>query len=334
MAWSAALPEGAEKHPVVWVVRGQIASSQQDRPGAIRCYWEALRRDPNQKAANAALAALLESEGRPEDAALFRERAELLAQFVIDLDGVDHRRDKGSVLHRLAEQLESLGRYWEAIGWCQFALALEPDDGQFQATFDRLQEHRPSDLVQNAKEILPAEKVDLSSYPLPVWKNSANGATAAADDGEVQIRLTDRVHEAGIDFVGTSAENPTGLRGGFWSNSAAGLPSSTRTATVGLTRTFRKCVPWPVDESQTRHTDRFFRNLGQDKFRDCTLQAGLGDGRFSQGIAAGDDDNDGFADLYLANIGQNRLYHNNGDGTFSDVRRGGDCGENRGTPVV
>ena len=73
-----------------------------------------------------------------------------------------------------------------------------------------------------------------------------------------------------------------------------------------------------MDEFQTAHTDRFFRNLGQGEFRDCTIQAGLGDSRFSQGIAAGDFDNDGFADLYLANNGLNRLYRNNGDGTFGE----------------
>jgi hypothetical protein len=50
-----------------------------------------------------------------------------------------------------------------------------------------------------------------------------------------------------------------------------------------------------------------------------TAAAGLGDTQYSQGCAAGDFDNDGFIDLAVANFGPNVLYHNNGDGTFSDV---------------
>ena len=53
-----------------------------------------------------------------------------------------------------------------------------------------------------------------------------------------------------------------------------------------------------------------------------TETTGLGDGRFSQGAAVGDFDQDGWPDLYVANIGRNRLYRNNGDGTFQDVTPG------------
>ena len=66
------------------------------------------------------------------------------------------------------------------------------------------------------------------------------------------------------------------------------------------------------------------RNQGNGKFEDVTARAGLTGAQmdFSFGVAAGDYDNDGFTDLFIANAGMNTLYHNNGNGTFSDVTRG------------
>ena len=69
----------------------------------------------------------------------------------------------------------------------------------------------------------------------------------------------------------------------------------------------------------TAPRDKLFRNLGNDRFKEVTLEAGLGDENYSQGCTAGDFDQDGDADLIVLNYGQNVLYRNNGDGTFTDV---------------
>lgn len=37
------------------------------------------------------------------------------------------------------------------------------------------------------------------------------------------------------------------------------------------------------------------------------------------GVAIGDYDNDGWPDIFVSNYGKNRLYHNNHNGTFTDV---------------
>jgi hypothetical protein len=62
-----------------------------------------------------------------------------------------------------------------------------------------------------------------------------------------------------------------------------------------------------------------FRNLGNWKFEDVTEKAGLANERWGMGVAVGDYNNDGFADLFVGNYGVSRLYKNNGDGTFTDV---------------
>lgn len=66
--------------------------------------------------------------------------------------------------------------------------------------------------------------------------------------------------------------------------------------------------------------DRLFRNNGDGTFMDVTEAAGvLNDGR-AMGVAAGDYNDDGWIDIFVANDAMgNFLYRNNGDGTFTDV---------------
>ncbi len=67
-------------------------------------------------------------------------------------------------------------------------------------------------------------------------------------------------------------------------------------------------------------SDRLFRNVGAVEFQDVTEAARLDSGTgYGQGIAVGDFDNDGFDDIYLTRFGSNRLFKNQGDGTFVDV---------------
>ena len=64
----------------------------------------------------------------------------------------------------------------------------------------------------------------------------------------------------------------------------------------------------------------FYRNNGDGTFTDVTIEAGVaGEGLFGMGVAVGDYDNDGFPDLLVLGYGRSILYHNNGDGTFTDV---------------
>src|SRR5437867_5368244 len=62
-------------------------------------------------------------------------------------------------------------------------------------------------------------------------------------------------------------------------------------------------------------------NKGDGRYEDVTARARLAgaDLDFCFGVAAGDYDNDGFTDLFICNAGQNTLYHNNGNGTFSNI---------------
>src|SRR6202034_1071157 len=62
-----------------------------------------------------------------------------------------------------------------------------------------------------------------------------------------------------------------------------------------------------------------FHNNHDGTFTDVAEKAGVTNGRWGFGVAVGDYDNDGWPDLYVTNLGKNRLYHNNRDSTFTDV---------------
>lgn len=79
-----------------------------------------------------------------------------------------------------------------------------------------------------------------------------------------------------------------------------------------------QCGPWGLPGE----TDLLFHNRGDGTFEEVSARAGVQDSKAYYGLGAvwGDYDNDGWPDLYVANdAGPNYLYHNNGNGTFTDM---------------
>jgi hypothetical protein len=74
-----------------------------------------------------------------------------------------------------------------------------------------------------------------------------------------------------------------------------------------------------VPANTPRPPNRLYRNRGDGTFEEVTAKAGLQGSGFAYAAAAGDFDNDGHPDLYVAVAGRNALYRNRGDGTFEDV---------------
>ncbi|MCA8955738.1 MAG: CRTAC1 family protein [Planctomycetes bacterium] len=76
-----------------------------------------------------------------------------------------------------------------------------------------------------------------------------------------------------------------------------------------------------AEPADPKITNVLYRNNGDGTFTDVTAAAGVGDSGYGQGCCTGDFDNDGDIDLYVTNLGADRLYRNDGNGKFTDVTR-------------
>ena len=77
-------------------------------------------------------------------------------------------------------------------------------------------------------------------------------------------------------------------------------------------------MDWPGHQRQ-RSTLKLYRNNRNGTFTDVTRAVGLDVEMYGMGVAVGDYNNDGFPDIFITCVGQNRLFRNTGKGTFVDV---------------
>ena len=86
---------------------------------------------------------------------------------------------------------------------------------------------------------------------------------------------------------------------------------------------------WP-GHKRDRSTLKLYRNNRNGTFTDVTRQAGLDVEMYGMGVAVGDYNNDGFPDILITCVGQNRLFKNTGKGTFLDVTKPSGLGNRQG----
>ncbi len=323
--WHAQLSPEAKQHSAFWRHAGTWADRQQRPEQAVRAFWEAAKAEQSSNGETLVqLMVGLRQIGRTGEAQQVAERVDQLSEM---RDLVDTFFERGGQSQadalRVARKMAELGRLWEAEGWSQWALSLRQaavaDAREFQLRI-RQQLNPASDWQQATGNIALA--LDLEKLPLPEWSGPASNSSPVPDAIAREpatsrpFQFQDEAAERGLNH--TCAIAPEALSEGHWIYQSVG---------GGIGVIDFDLDGWPdlsaaMLDGQPLKQDSGINRLFQNwagQFHDVTTSAGLADHGFGQGICVGDYNDDGFPDIFDANIGVDRLYRNNGDGTFSDV---------------
>jgi tetratricopeptide (TPR) repeat protein len=333
-AWHDRLPATADDLDEIWVVRGIWLRDEGNNESAARCFWEAIKRNPDHRLANLELGKLLSNLGDTDAAVAFLHRGDYLRRLRLEMNvfDSDQLRESGDeafslksvtpratteAMKRISELLEELKREEEALGWATAAQALTPELAWPTIMMRRLaQTHQ----TLTASAANPALRINLSHLALSREMTSAvSKPPSLTIAGDSQVQFTDDAAEVGIRFTYFNSPHSEDNKSWpfEWPGGGSGVLDYDLDGWPDIY--LPQGRPLMRSDDGDQYQDVLYRNQAPGRFMKATSQAGLGNRAFSHGCAVGDWDNDGFPDLYVCNLGQNRLYHNNGDGTFEDV---------------
>ncbi|MBO09600.1 MAG: hypothetical protein CMJ68_02435 [Planctomycetaceae bacterium] len=320
-----------KQHPGGQVVRGDMFRLIDAPRRAARCYLDAVRMDPNRPEACYRLGRILVSLGQSDQATEFLQRARQVEAYV----QAAKVANGAETIADVARQAAALSLPWEEFAWTALQSTTDPNNRQLAEKLTRLKDALaglPDQRIRPGTGI--AQRLDLTGYPQP---ELSDALVARLDQGDV---ADDQVADRGIRFEETAMATGLNFRFVNGANRAEDIRFMYQTTGGGVAAVDYDRDGWPdlwwtqgADQPTVRdgkHSDALFLNTGDGRVIDVTIQAGVAENRFSQGVAVGDIDADGFPDILVANLVENRLWLNNGDGTFTAAELGGP-GRNRWT---
>jgi len=341
-AWRSSLPQSAMTNPVNWYVLGQCLLQDRIPQEAARCFWESLKLDPNSAGANYQLGTLLRSLGRESESLVFLDRAAKLEKYIriLESTGPDPRGtaddpEKAAAFleaaQSAAEMAESLGLIWEAYSWSTIAsqAPTRPDWARndvkrFRPMLATLPRQR------TAAGHNPAMQIDLTSFAIPRFGKSYDleetrtDKSASPQDLPSNVSFSNDAKKAGLHFsYNNGSPKPRDQQWTPYDFTGGGVAVLDYDGDAWPDVFFTQGCDLNAQQNEVESpelADRIFRNHQGLQFSDRTAAAITLDVDYGQGSTSGDFDCDGFPDLLVANLGPNKLLHNNGDGTFSEFR--------------
>ncbi|WP_419193960.1 FG-GAP-like repeat-containing protein [Novipirellula herctigrandis] len=317
--WRRKEPDEARMSSEYWVVAGLWAAGQNDHQSAARAFCEAaVREDANHSETLTYLIASLRQIGHDAEAELVSAHNAKLAA-LHDATKTLYERETRSqkVAMQVADIMGQLGRSWEAEAWARFSLTL-PDEhvSNAQKRYLAIRDQLSPDTPWNASPIIPELQRQIAELPAVAWTKKSTSSGPRITRSNAKLRFSDSAQQLGLKH--TTSLAPETTKQGHWifqsNGGGAAVIDFDLDGWPDLAMADLNGHPMKDDSD----TDRLFRNIA-GSFLDVTRLTSINDNGFTQGITAGDYNDDGFPDLMIGNIGRNRMFRNNGDGTFEDV---------------
>ncbi len=326
--WEKSLPKNADSHPDIWWIRGDWCRSNQQFDSAARCFSEALRLDPDHAAANYGMAQSLVRLGRNEESMLFAKRAETIEQLTVALDQVNPATKYFPPIETMAQKTFELGRQAEAYAWTRLGLSLNGRSKPLLSIVEELKKKYGTTMEMRSASGWTIRGDQFRDLPLPKWPQNVQDSEPVKESQNSIDKKgpASMFHEIdpGLDFVYFASRQPPIQGRRMFESTGGGIGVLDFDHDGWPDLFFAQGVNWPVDGNDSTHSDKLMRNRGtvvqphEARFEDVTAASGIHEAAFGQGVAVGDINNDGFDDIYVANVGKNQWWINQGDGTWLD----------------
>ena len=153
----------------------------------------------------------------------------------------------------------------------------------------------------------------------------ADQSNTKKSDLPVAVRFVDIRKQAGIDFLQDSTQTEEKL---YLETMGTGVGWIDYDQDGLMDLYFVQSGPTELYKPDQPMRSALYHNNGDGTFTDVTQKAGVAaENHYGQGVAVGDYDNDGYPDIYVTGYQRAILYHNNRDGTFTDVTQKAGVGD-------
>lgn len=317
--WNAGLPDTAEVHPGIWFARGVAAQQNQDFELAVACYLKTLNFDPiHFQTAHLLLIALPHAEMKGKSP-LLENHLEALQRIDVLVQDLVFTQDI-RMMERVAEEFIGINQHHLANDWARMAAQLGCEEKWIAEIFSKC--HQADDRIDPVEEVsnqFGNEEMDQRLAAVSWNKFTFSNPEPKELLSKSPIHFSNIADEMGLNFQFENGSLPNLQLGHLFETTGGGVGVIDFDSDGWSDLYFAQAGDWRNNSSDLKQSNKAYRNLQGSSAQDITNLAGLESFEYSQGVAIGDYNSDGFADIYVCQLHGNRLFENQGDGTFRDV---------------